>query len=392
MHEVDSTIQSIEQKLETLNKIYRYIKDEKKTVNKSIFTILGKGLHENTISDYLAYVLHPQLNGIGITPLQYVLDLLHSGIVLNEDDSIKIHREYTLRNNRRIDFLITINEDIVIGIEHKVFSEEHGDQTNDYAQLIEKEFTDSGYSSYYLFLTPSGKAALSDQFIAISYKQLVSALRKVTVDYIEDIRKAVLFNEFLFHLEGQFMKNETIALSNKAMLFKDNYELFHDLQKEFLADYQTIFKYIESVITNYFKSDIGGDWEFDFKEDRGYHKMAKKSWKTSGIDIHFELGMSTTSLISQQMTFMLDIEGSNKKQFSEKYDSILKQSLETDKGVKYRSAKRKDTFAHKSYPILTVDQLNDETHFREKIVEIIHDFKSLIRPVDEVIAEFTKVK
>ena len=201
-----------EQKFESLKTIYSYIKNEKKTANKSIFTILGKGFHENTISDYLAYILSPKLNGIGVTPLQYVLDLLNSGLVLKENDLIEIHREYTLLNNRRIDFLININKETIIAIEHKVFSEEHGDQTKDYANLIEKEFTNLGYNSFFIFLSPTGKAPLSDQFTPIAYDQLVFSLQKVTVDYVKDIRKAILYHEFIFHLEEYFMKNQTITL------------------------------------------------------------------------------------------------------------------------------------------------------------------------------------
>jgi len=173
----------------------------------------------------------------------------------------------------------------------------------------------------------------------------------------------------------------------------DNYNLIKDLQEEFVSDYQNIFKYMEAVVSSYFSNDIGGNWEFDFKEDRGYHKIYKQNWKANGIDIHFELSMNINSLISQKISFMLDIEGSKKKLFDAKYDNIFKNQLESNiskNGLKYRANKRRDTFAHKSYHILTKNLLKDETLFREQIVQMIKDFSFLIEPIDKAILEFSQ--
>src|SRR5699024_8813321 len=81
-----------------------------------------------------------------------------------------------------------------------------------YEQELNKLFRADIEDMAYLFLTPNGRQALNPAFESISYEQLVSALKNVDVNFITDIRKAVLYNEMIFHLGGIFwtIKNSII--------------------------------------------------------------------------------------------------------------------------------------------------------------------------------------
>lgn len=386
------TLNEAERQLKRIHDIYQFIKDENDQSTDSILTIIGRKFHdENAISDYLAYVLDPQFNGVGHQPLNNFLKLLNSPIELSDADHIHIEREYRLPNNRRIDFLITINEESIIAMEHKVFSEEHGDQTWDYEKELEKSLHGKVDHITYVFLTPNGKKALNSTFVPVSYHQLVTALKDVNVNFIADIRKAVLFNEMIFHLEGYFLDDKKIALSDKTTLYLEHQEMIQDLKKQFEQDYYKIFKYIESVIENYFTDNVEGEWDFDFKKNRSYHQIYKPHWKTKDLDIHFELKLSRDSLVNHKMSFLLDIEGRKRSDFKVAHEQNLKEQLTNimnKHDILYRQGKRADTFAIKSYHFLTPDNLKDEATLKSNLVGMMRDFTKFIGIVDQEINYF----
>lgn len=388
--EMESTVLYDEaNQLKRMKEIYRFIKDENVKTDDSVLTIIGGNFHdENAISNYLAYVLDPQLNGVGTQPLNNFLKILDASIELSETDRIDIQREYTLPNNRRIDFLITINEERMIAIEHKVFSDEHGDQTWDYERELNELFRDEAGDMIYVFLTPNGRQALNPAFDSMSYEQLVFALKNVDVNFIADIRIAVLYNEMIFHLEGYFLNDKKIALSNKATLYIEHEEMIQDLKTQFKQDYEKVFQYIESVIKNYFSNNLEGEWKFDFSKKRGFHQIYKPHWKEKGLNIHFELNLKSKSLINHEISFLLDIEGTKKRDFTEVHDKRLKDKLENvmnENDILYRKGKRADTFAIKTYHFLTPENLNDEEVFNDHLVDMIEDFRDFIDVVDREI-------
>ncbi|WP_017729263.1 PD-(D/E)XK nuclease family protein [Halalkalibacterium ligniniphilum] len=381
-------LKEINNQLSRMKDIYPFIKDENNQIDDSVITILGKKFHdENAISDYLAYILNSDLNGIGSEPLSKFLELIDNPIHLTDSDHVNIQREYTLPNNRRIDFLITINEETIIAIEHKVFSGEHGDQTWDYEKQINQLFSDKAVDVTYVFLSPNGIEASNPTFIAVSYQQLISALKEVKVDFIGDIRKAVLFKEIIFHLEGYFLNNKSIALSDKASLYLDHYEMIQDLSSNFEKYYNRVFQYIESVINNYFIHNIDeGEWVFDFKKDRSYHQIYKPHWKTKDINIHFEVVLSRDSFIKGELSFLLDIEGKSRKVFKEKHDLHLKEKVLTilnNNEILYRKGKRADTFASKTYHFLNRENLKDESLIEIGLKQMIGDFEGFIGPIEQ---------
>lgn len=211
------------------------------------------------------------------------------------------------------------------------------------------------------------------------------------MNFIADIRKAVLYNEMIFHLEGYFLDNRSIALSNKASLYLNHHEMIQDLREQFEQDYYRIFQYIESIFKNYFIQKLEGDWEFDFKKDRTYHQIYKSHWKRKELNIHFELNLSHNSLINHSLSIMLDIEGTKWEAFKNGYDKKLKEQLNdlfSNHQILYRKGKRGQTFAYKNYHFLTPHHLEDEEIIHQHLIEMIEEFIGMVGPVDQAIERF----
>ncbi|MFW6016382.1 MAG: PD-(D/E)XK nuclease family protein [bacterium] len=116
--------------LDNIRNSIKYFPD--KIQKETILSFLNKKYHENTINDYLAYVLNPNKNGIGIKPLYNLISHFDDDLVLDnlDETTIEVNREYSFYNGSRIDILIKINNDLVIGMENKVNSKERGERTD----------------------------------------------------------------------------------------------------------------------------------------------------------------------------------------------------------------------------------------------------------------------
>ncbi|PBB06938.1 PD-(D/E)XK nuclease family protein [Salimicrobium humidisoli] len=395
-----------EEHLERMEEIYSYIKDENAETNESIITILGKNFYdEDLISNYFSYILNPNSNGIGYLPLYNFLEMLNIPTHTIEPDHLDIQREYLLPNNRRIDFLITLNKDHVIAIEHKVFSGEHRNQTIDYECELRKVYESVESETEkteitYVFLSPYGKHPLNDNFIPVSYAHLVKMLREIPVDFTRDVRKAVFFHEFISHLEGYFLNNQKLELSKKSSLYMKHLNTIKDLEHQFNVDYHNIFHYIKNTMKQYFEANVEGQWEFDFSEKRSYHQIYKPSWKSRGLDIHFELKLDQEKLVNEQLIFQLDIEGAHKKDFEVSHSNNFEKELEThldDKNIlckgSYRGEwKAKYSFAEKTYHILSPEYLHKEDKLKAALEEMVEDFRPFIDIVDKETKAFSQTQ
>lgn len=374
------TLREYKRQLEILQNIHPYLHDKK--VPETIFTILNKKFDENGLSDYLAYLLHPIRNGIGFAPLQALCEYI--GVNWKQEYELKnqvvIEREFVLNNNRRIDLLILLGDDLLIGIEHKVFTGEHGGQTKDYeAQLL---LMYPNLEHKYILLAPKKLKPLSTSFQPMEYKELLNILKSVNLNPMLDIRKAVLFYEFITHLEEFFVSNNQFSLSDKTKLYLDHANMINDLRKSMKKDYENLFQFIEQNLQQQFNNFEEG-WVFDFKSSRGYQQIYKPHWKKKDLWLHLELAITEESLISREVTFMLDIEGNKRNDFRRNKEENLKQSLQTtfdnNKIVHTLSGR---SFAHKKYALLTPDILEDQAKLADELQRIFEDFKPFINAVD----------
>lgn len=210
----------------------------------TIPVIFGRSYDENFISDYLAYILDPDRNGIGDEPLVRLLELVVPEAEMPDIEVVEITREYSLGSGR-IDLLIDICESAVVGIEAKLWSPESPGQTAGYARAMRREFPDRPH--HLIFLTPSGTKPRSSAFRAVSHSQLLQTLREIRYDWRTDVRKSVLWEDFLTHLEVYVvMDNQAPVLSEKTRLYIANHEMLRDLEGAYDRDSRAVFDYVVS--------------------------------------------------------------------------------------------------------------------------------------------------
>lgn len=385
---IDKGEQQLTQELNQLQKLYNYLPNEPEPTI-SILDIFNKTYNENYISDFLAYILNPTQNGIGIGPLQKLTGFgggKWNTDLENPNIKIEIIREFVLANNRRVDLVILINDSLVIGIENKVFTGEHNKQTIDYAKRLKARFKD--YEYVFLLLSPEGKKPLSDAFRAMSYSDLHYLLASISYDAVKDIRKTVIFEDFKTHLEDKFMNQNAFSLSKKAELFIEYGRMLEDLKKSFEEDYKNVLKVILQMIKeNLQQVDADDIWEVNTADTRNYHQISKKTWRKSDLFVHFELRMTSSNMTTNGMIdFALDIELDKKKDFITKLEKVYATDLtnlisekQLDKNI------RSFSYVSKKYKLLTKEILQNRDELQKQITGMVDDFLPLIKMIDNTL-------
>jgi hypothetical protein len=295
----------------------------------------------------LRYVIDPNINGIGTAPLEAMLDFcVPNGIELDLN-SVEVIREYTTSDGR-IDLLVRIDDSMVLGIENKIFSRESSHQTMRYERDIHKEFPDC--DCYFIFLTPYKSKASAKDFIPVSYAQLYQAFRDIHYVWKADVRKSVLWEDFLEHLKGYIMmKPDKVGFSPRTQLYLENYQMISDLQKAFSEDWPGLLNLIEAQLIAHLKSD---EWVVVVNKNRyTYHLVYKRSWAQNNLFVHYEFNFAPENLIKKQFAFMSEVEGSEANKFFNLYVphfAAMKESYSAKK-IEYRPSARKHAFAWKTY-------------------------------------------
>ena len=330
--------------LDNIRNNIKYLSDNKQ--RETILSFLDKKYNENTINDYLAYVLDPNKNGIGNKPLNNLISNFNSEIDIEyiDDTIIEVNREYTFDDGTRIDILININNELVIGMENKVNSKERKDQTFNYKEQIEKEF---GENHILIFLTIGGQKPNSD-FNSLSYKELVENLKNVNYDFTENIRKSIYYQDLIIHLEEYIMNEEYVSISEKTKLYIKNKSLIQDLKDSLENDSKNSFDKIENYIENYFDDNL----EVDFG-GRSYQQFYKETWKSfENLNVHFEYHFSPEDLLLRnKINFMIDVEKSNKEKFIDIFNTVHKDKIKNfeNKNIYNCPDKRERAVAYKEY-------------------------------------------
>lgn len=342
---------NLKNSIKTLDKIFKYLPESQNKI-KTIPSIFNKMYDENFISDYLSYILNPMENGIGFEPLiRIVKDYNKKSIkildklTLAEKNNIEIIREYTFFNGRRIDILIKIEDKLIIAIENKIFTTESEKQTIDYAKSIYNEFPN--YEYIFLFLTPKGVDPLSEEFIPVSYRELINKLKMVKFDYRDDIRRKVIFDEFILHVEEYMMSKKSDSITEQTKLYLEYEDTIKKLNQYFRKDSLMIFEEFEGIIRSLFDEE---DWIFNIKKDRTWHTVYKKTWDIKGLFIHHEFWISNNNILTvEEFYYFIEVEGRDRDKFltlfDEEYKKIQNKYLTND--IEHRPENRKHAIASK---------------------------------------------
>lgn len=362
--------------LDRIKEKYPYLSAPRKPP-LTIPTIFGKSYDENFISDYLAYILHPQKNGIGIKPLLGMLNLIAVEIEVDDPEVVEITREYYLNDYGRIDLLILIDKTYAVGIENKIFSTEGVEQTKRYVKALEKELAD--YQRFFVFLTPTGSQPGSRKFKPVSYRQLLHKFRTVQYDWAKDVRKSVIWEDFLTHLEYYItMSKENLNISEKGKLYIEHFQMIEDIRNAYEQDAKNIFDYVVAQIQ---KEITGKNWIIDFKDSRFYQQIYKKEWQTRKLFVHYEYFFNLDTLARSKFQFMVHVEGKGRNPFFRLFETeyaALKAEYE-QKGLEYCPPYQKNALAWKEY-----DMAKDVENIEQPLILALREFSFLTKAIDRV--------
>ena len=301
--------------------------------------IFGKEYKENFISDWLAFVLNPQINGIGAEPVKALLRIAgYDDIPADElffnmggEGSGRLCREYPLGENGRIDFLINVYssagdaENVLfrVAIENKIGAWEGAGQTEKYYSYIEgmKRAEDSIYENVYIFLTPNGTSPVCKGFKPVSYGDFIPELKKIPIDFTSDFRKAFLVNEFILHMEGIMESNKLndadFVLIKYAETLKKAEERYDRLLEIF---------YNELGGMEFLSSD---DWKTNYPNGKRYWQCYKEGWN----NIHYEIvpvAESSKYYLSADGEFRVElhVEGRNRRDIMSRLKTPAKAEID----------------------------------------------------------------
>jgi hypothetical protein len=382
---------------------------------QTIPLILDKKRNENFMSDLLAFILDPNSNGIGLEPLQNILEKKYDpekvGNLRSSEMDIQIFREYSFEKktnkkvSNRIDILITCRSkgsyydkkadkvNLVIGIENKIDATEGKMQTRDYEKAIEEEFP--GIKKYLLLLSPSEERPSSKLFQNITYEDIIKCLKPIRAqcDFAKDIRRSLLFNEFITHVEEYIMKSlPVIAPETKLYLENNNFKVIREILVKFQEDRKNLLSYItERILGKLNTSEYKTMWAISADSAVEYRHISKDDWDGNGkCKVFLKPRVNEDRLSRGKVYFEIEfqVQGKHKKSNLNKIQEFLKNQAHIKKG-KLNSGENEDKnlSIHKEYQILKDGQPEQEYHeyIDEQIDTIMSEFKPFIKDIDGLV-------
>lgn len=272
--------------------------------------IYNKPYSENYISDWLAFILNPEINELeNEQPLNILLSLAGKGKIKdNEYVDFSNPREVRLDDESRIDFLIPVYKNskakenhqsplYYIAIENKIFAGEvkkkgKKPQTERYYDWVQDKKPND--NNIFIFLTPFGTKAEHHKFSNISYEKFIKHLNVAYESKRSKMseKSRVYVSEFIEHMK-EYILNKSFSENDCKLL-----EIGKDIETEYKNDKETkilsdahqrllelkslFFQQLEKQIKENFKSD-----EWDSKIGDCYIQLYKKNWEKK--EIHYEI-------------------------------------------------------------------------------------------------------
>ena len=188
----------------------------------------------------------------------------------------------------------------MIGIENKIYSFEGDNQTISYEKGLRSDY--ERCKIYPIFLTPAGQAPRSKEFQAVSYRDLLKALREIRYSVLNDMHKTVIWEDFLSHLEEYIvMTNGKFEISDKTHLYIEHAKMIEGLRKSYLDDAQKTYDFVTGSI----KNSLVGDWVFNFQSRYGFQEIQRESWRLGKFYLFFQYFFSRDSILTADRFSMM---------------------------------------------------------------------------------------
>lgn len=259
----------------------------------TIAHIFRKESQENFISDWIAYLIDPISFG-NAEPLNVLLEVAGFDDCIDKNGIIEISREKTFDDQRRIDFYIE-TEELIIGIENKIWSGLGYHQLQDYSKSLEK--LSKGKEIRKILLLPQNNMSINlnknnsdisvSEFVSVTYEDFTNALKNLQINFIENLRSSFLLQDFITYVEEYFMDSNVDMKKNFDMV---SFLFEHKNQLKELEtcknNLQT--QFVESVVKKLAEAFDEEIWKIKFPKTGSYFQLFKDlpGW---GAPVHFEL-------------------------------------------------------------------------------------------------------
>lgn len=215
-HTEEQAIENFLMDIDCLEKLKPWIDKQ------NIFDILKLSTQEIRHSNFLAWLFNPnESHSFGDRIIKDVIcKLIRENRAFCKEigfESIKMmlldYSSFSIyREKEHIDLLMISDvEQIIFCFENKVFSGEHGNQLKEYMTKINKMYPQ--YKVMYIFLTPDGIEASDEQWLTLSYRELIKIIEvnkdkaKLTTqeqvyveNYINTVRRSIMQDEELMKI------------------------------------------------------------------------------------------------------------------------------------------------------------------------------------------------
>ena len=280
----------------------------------SLIKLLGRQDDENFISDYIAYLLDPKKSSIG----KQLIIMLFSKLVGEQIDidvnKIRIHREYTLGVDSRVDIVVEENDIPILVIENKIWSGEGDNQTIKYSDHLTTKFPD--LKILQIYLSPYKIQPKSKLFKAFSYSELYECINSVILVPSLSFEEIYNIKLFLDYIKDEFMEKK-IELSETSKLYLNNLDTISKIKEIFESEADEYFSNFIKSFKSVFSEDI---WIHNWKSERSYQQIFKKNWNKL-CNIHFEIFIDRIQYMrNNKFDIMIDVESDK--------DNIVRKKLE----------------------------------------------------------------
>lgn len=305
----------VENKIDDFKALIEEINKTNFMPNKKVYhlmpTLFNKSSDENFLSDWLAFIINPELNSIGTKPLNILLSLAGYNIFLSDDVKTDIGsagyysncRECYLdaKNSCRIDFLFKVDDgddSYLFAIENKIFSgqsrcnqlEDYCEKLNNISKINDKYKTFEPNKIIKIYLTIDGNKTdvIGTDFRSVSHKDFIGELKEIPLNFVDNMRESFLISEYIRNMEENVMcsNDKNLQITNEEIaFFESNSEKIDEIYERREKFYEEIKKYIFNKVNEIFDEN-----EFLHKYCPSYALWYKKSWANGEFsNLHYEI-------------------------------------------------------------------------------------------------------
>ena len=253
---------------------------------------------EVLVSEWLAFLLNPSINGVGNLTIQKLLDSVQIDKNIEEYSFISTNTEVSTDKNQRMDIVIKYDR-LWIVIENKIESLENGNQTEEYYNYIESTKEDN--EVIYIYLKPNYNSSVpkEKEFIILTYNQLINKLKEISEFDYKEKEKYKYLKEFILS-GGRFMNNEEFEVSDSLLFYINNIEKFESIQQEYKTSNRNMLTMISNRIVDALNENIE-KYQYT-KNTNTFIQFYKENWNNKNHQgIHFEWYFTTNNVIGKEM-------------------------------------------------------------------------------------------